>query len=60
MSLLKPYPRRQVKVGVNTLSMLLLVPINLKKGIEDKEDKEGDLRVSFFCVKTLINKLIIT
>ena len=53
MSLLKPYPRRQDKGLENTPNTVLLVPINLKKSIEDKEDKKGDLRVSFFMINNL-------
>jgi hypothetical protein len=34
----------------NILSIQLLLVINLRKGIEDKEDKKGDLRVSFLCL----------
>jgi len=43
MSLLKPYPRRQDKELENTPNTVLLVPINLRKGIEDKESKNGGL-----------------
>jgi len=42
------YPRRRIKALVNTPSMLLPVLTNPRKGIEDKEDNEGDLKGLFF------------
>ena len=41
-------PKKTYQGAGNILSMLLPVQINPKKGIEDKENNKGDLRVSFF------------